>query len=86
MNIQPIGPRSGEIQPIKDTQSAAGEFEALLIGQMLESAFSENGMGLGDSDSGAKAMMDFGREHLARVMAKGGGLGLASVVEAGLKR
>ncbi len=77
----------GEGKTIKDTKSAAREFEAVLIGEMLNSAFSPEQMGLGDDmDSGAQTMLDFGREHLSRVISDGGGLGLAKLIESGLTR
>lgn len=82
------GPRTdlGEVRKVKDTHSAAREFEALLIGQLLSSAFSPDQMGLGgEMDSGGQTMLDMGREHLARTIAEGGGLGLGKLIEAGLR-
>lgn len=77
----------GEVQKVKDSKSAAHEFEALLIGQLMASAFSPDQMGLGgEQDSGAQTMLDFGREHLSRVIAEGGGLGLGKMIEAGLSK
>jgi len=73
-----------DLRHVRDAPSAAAEFEAVLVSQLLEGAFS--GEGLGDGDSTAKTMQDFGRDHLARVIAKSGGLGLAAIVESGLKR
>ncbi len=70
-----------------DTAAAARDFEAMLIGELLKSAYSTEQTGLGGgSDSGGQTMLDFGREHLAKVISAGGGLGLAKVVENGLKR
>jgi len=88
-SLQRTGPRPdlGETQKIKDTKSAAREFEALLIGQLLNSAFSPDQMSLGgEADSSSQSMLDFGREHLARVIAEGGGLGLGKLIESGLAR
>lgn len=85
--LQRTGPRSdlGEVRKVHDTRSAAREFEALLIGQLLSSAFSSDQMGLGGGiDSGGQTMLDMGREHLARTIAEGGGLGLGKLIEAGL--
>lgn len=77
----------GEIGKVKDTKTAAREFEAMLIGQLMSSAFSPDSMGLsGEMDSGAQTMLDFGREHLSRVIAEGGGLGLGKTIEAGLAK
>ena len=88
-SLQKAGPRAdiGEGQKVKDSKSAAREFEAMLIGELMNSAFSPEQMGLGDNmDSGAQTMLDFGREHLSRVIAEGGGLGLAKLIESGLAR
>jgi Rod binding domain-containing protein len=75
----------GEIGKVNDTKTAAREFEAMLIGQLMSSAFSPDSMGLGgEMDSGAQTMLDFGREHLSRVIAEGGGLGLGSTIETAL--
>ena len=77
----------GEVGKVKDTKTAAREFEAMLIGQLMSSAFSPDSMGLGgEMDSGAQTMIDFGREHLSRVIAEGGGLGLGKTIEAGLAK
>ncbi|MFN0102124.1 MAG: hypothetical protein ACKV2U_08550 [Bryobacteraceae bacterium] len=87
--LQKAGPRSdlGEVGKVKDVKSAAREFEALLIGQLMNSAFSSEQMGLGgEMDSGAQTMLDFGREHLSRVIAEGGGLGLGKLIESGLAK
>ncbi|MBM3783170.1 MAG: hypothetical protein FJW30_02360 [Acidobacteria bacterium] len=86
MEITPTQRTAGEFSHVKDSRSAATEFEAVLIGHLLQSAFAESGLGLGDTDSGSKTMLDFGREHLSRVISQGGGLGLAKIVETGLKR
>ena len=87
--LQKTGPRTdmGEVGKVKDTKSAAREFEALLIGQLMQSAFSPEQMGLGgEMDSGGQTMLDFGREHLARIIAEGGGLGLGKLIESGLAK
>ena len=86
--LQEAGLRTdiGEVGKVKDTKSAGREFEAMLIGQLMQSAFSPEQLGLGgESDSGGQTMLDFGREHLSRVIAEGGGLGLAKLVESGLR-
>ena len=75
----------GETGKVNDSKTAAREFEALLIGQLMGSAFSADSMGLGgEMDSGTQTMLDFGREHLSRVIADGGGLGLAKTIETAL--
>ena len=87
--LQKAGPRTdmGEVGKVKDTKSAAREFEALLIGQLMNSAFSAEQMAIGgEMDSGSQSMLEFGREHLSRVIAEGGGLGLGKMIESGLAK
>lgn len=87
--LHKTGPRTdiGDVGKVKDTKSAAREFEAMLIGQLMSSAFSSEQMGLGgETDSSAQTMLDFGREHLSRVIAEGGGLGLGKLIESGLAK
>jgi hypothetical protein len=87
--LQKAGPRTdiGEVGKVKDTKSAGREFEAMLIGQLMQSAFSSEQGGLtGETDSGGQTMLDFGREHLSRVIAEGGGLGLGKLIESGLAK
>lgn len=65
--------------------SAAKDFEALLIGQMLRSVREEDSgwLGTGDDEAGSAAS-SLGEEQLAKAMAAGGGLGLSKVIAAGL--
>lgn len=77
----------GETSKVKDNKTAAREFEAMMIGQLMSSAFSSEQMGIGGGlDSGAQTMLDFGREHLSRVIAEGGGLGLGKLIQSGLAK
>jgi len=65
--------------------TAAQDFEALLIGQMLHS-MRESGsswLGTGDDEAGATAF-GFGEDQLAKALTKGGGLGLSKVIATGL--
>ena len=72
------------LRQLSDTCHAEG---ALLIGQLMSSAFSADQMGLGGGmDSGSQTMLDFGKEHLARVIAEGGGLGLGKMIGQALSR
>jgi Rod binding domain-containing protein len=66
---------------------AAQDFEALLIGQMLRSVREEGSgwLGTGD-DQASSSAFGLGEEQLGRALTKGGGLGLARVIEAGLKK
>jgi Rod binding domain-containing protein len=65
--------------------TAAKDFEALLIGQMLRSVREEGSgwLGTGDDDAGSAAF-SLGEDQLARAMAAGGGFGLSKVIAAGL--
>ncbi len=62
-----------------EAREAAQQFEALLLGQILRSVRASGG------DSAGECATDFAEEELALVMARRGGLGLARLIEAGLK-
>lgn len=65
---------------------AAQQFEALLLGQILESA-SKGGRWLGSGeDSASGCANSFAQQQLATVMARNGGLGLAAIIEKGLAK
>jgi len=68
-------------------QSAAQQFEALLIGQMLKSMNDSEGgwLGTGD-DQSASSAMEYGQEMFAQALAANGGLGLAKMVAQGLQK
>lgn len=68
-------------------QDAAQQFEALLINQILHSARESNGgwLSLGGDASGDSAT-DFAEQQLADTLARQGGLGLAKIIAAGLRR
>ena len=66
---------------------AATQFEALLIAQMLKgmrSASSDGWLGTGEDQAGM-SMMEMGEECMAEMMARQGGLGLASMVTRGIE-
>jgi Rod binding domain-containing protein len=65
--------------------SAAKDFEALLLGQMLKSARGDGGWLGTDGDDAGEAAVGIGEEQLARTMARSGGFGLARLVESGLR-
>jgi Rod binding domain-containing protein len=66
------------------TASAAKDFEALLMGQILKSARSSGGwLGTDDDDAG-EAAIGLGEEQLARTMAQSGGFGLSKLIENGI--
>lgn len=93
MNLTGI-PRLGEIAlpsgQGKDSpgsrHEAASQFEALLIGQLMQSMRASSGSGWLDTgeDQAGSAMGDFAEQHLSQVIAQQGGFGLASLVEQGL--
>ncbi|MGA2148900.1 MAG: hypothetical protein ABSH49_28490 [Bryobacteraceae bacterium] len=66
--------------------SAAKQFEALLIGQMMKSMHDSEGgwLGTGDDDSSSSAM-EYGQEIFAQALAQSGGLGLANLIAKGLQ-
>jgi Rod binding domain-containing protein len=73
---------------VKDPKAsdAAGQFESLLIAQMLKSMReSESGwLGTGE-DSASDTAMGMAEEHFASAISAAGGLGLAKIVKAGLE-
>ena len=67
-------------------QDAAQQFEALLLGQILETV-SQGGGWLGSGeDSSSSCANGFAQEQLAAMMAKQGGLGLSKLIAQGLER
>jgi len=68
------------------TTAAAGQFEALLIGQMLKSVReSESGwLGTGD-DSSSDSVMGMAEEHLSSAITAAGGFGLGKLLKTGLE-
>ena len=68
-------------------KTAATQFEALLIGQMLKSMKDSEGgwFGTGDDESASSAM-EYGQEVFAQALAANGGLGLAALVARGLQK
>jgi Rod binding domain-containing protein len=68
--------------------SAAQQFEALLIGEMLKSvreASDEGWMG-GGSDSSAESAYGIAENQLAQTIASHGGLGLAKTIQRALEK
>jgi Rod binding domain-containing protein len=72
-------------EKIKD---AAMQFEALLVGQILKSAHSEDEggwLGTGE-DQTASSAMQMGDEYFARALTAHGGLGLARMISISLQK
>jgi Rod binding domain-containing protein len=68
--------------------SAARQFESLLVEQMLRSMRESSGggwMGTGEDQAGG-ALMEYAEQELSRVIAAGGGFGLAQMISQGLAR
>ncbi len=67
--------------------TAAKDFEALLVGQMLKSVREEGSgwLGTGDDQSSAAAF-GLAEEHLAQALAARGGFGLSRVILPALNR
>ena len=73
-----------EVMPSK-AADAASHFEALLIASMLKASHDSGSSWLGTGDDAAgQSAIDFAEEHLSRALASQGGLGIASMVIAGL--
>jgi len=68
-------------------RDAARQFEALLIGQILRSVRESGGDGwLGSGgDSASDCATEMAEQQFAQVLANQGGLGLAALIESGLK-
>lgn len=81
----PVPGNGDERSRIKES---AGQFEALLIAQMLRSAREESAGGwTGDSQDNASAsMMEMSEQHIAQMLAAQGGMGLAKMIVDGLSR
>lgn len=60
---------------------AAGQFEALLLGEMLKSAASDGWMG-GSEDQSGSSLSEMAQEQFAQALADSGGLGIARMITA----
>lgn len=80
---------SGANAPSADTKDkihqAAGQFESLLIGQLLKTSHDGNGWLGTDGDDSGETGVEFGEEQFARMLASSGGLHLAPLIEKGLR-
>jgi Rod binding domain-containing protein len=84
MNL-PVPGSGDERSRIKES---AGQFEALLIAQMLRSAREESAGGWtgASEDNSSASMMEMSEQHIAQMLAAQGGLGLAKMIVDGLSR
>jgi Rod binding domain-containing protein len=81
----PAPANAGKSGSTHQARTAASDFEALLIAQMLKSAREESNGGWLGSGSETDSAMAIAEEHLAKLLADVGGLGLARMVESGLQ-
>jgi Rod binding domain-containing protein len=63
---------------------AAGQFEALLLGQMLRSAHSGSGLDAEQQDSASETLWDMGAQQFAQVLAKNGSFGIGRMIASSL--
>lgn len=70
-------------------RTAVQQFEALILTQLLKTAREAGGsggwFGTGEDQAGALGM-EYAEQEFARMLAAGGGLGLARIVAAGLEK
>ena len=89
LSVEPSLPvRKGKVDPTDaEIEKVASQFEALLIGQILQSMKGDSSGGaFGGVDQTGASMMEFAQEHLARSIADGGGLGLSKLIRSGLRQ
>ena len=81
MTILPPGATPAPAETKERIQSAARDFEALLIEQMLRTARETAQTSLdGESDAARETALDMADQEVARLMARQGGLGLAAMI------
>ena len=87
--MSPIGlkPPSGapSPDPPEKIRDAARQFEALLLGQLLRAARESGGGWMGSKDSSSDCATEYAEQQFAEVMARNGGLGLATLIMKGLE-
>ena len=86
MKISPTISTPGVDPVLLKRTGAAKDFEALLLTQMLRSVRENSGGWLGSGDDEADSpAAGLGEEELAKALASAGGLGIASLINEGLK-
>jgi peptidoglycan hydrolase FlgJ len=84
--FQPVSSVAAKPAGTEKIHSAAQQFEALLIGQMLKSMSDAEGGWLGaGEDEASSSAMEYAQEMFAQSLSANGGLGLARLVVAGLE-
>ena len=83
--LSPAVPSTGpaKTDPAK-LAHAAGQFEALLLGEMLKSATSEGWMG-GSEDQSCSSLSEMAQEQFAQALADSGGLGIATMITGAIR-
>lgn len=83
--LVPVPPEGRTDQP-RDLAESAQQFESLLIEQMLRSMREAEGKGWmgGGSDQAGASLMEYAEQEMSRVIAAGGGFGLAKMVRESL--
>jgi Rod binding domain-containing protein len=77
---------NAKVDPAK-LATAARQFEALMIGQILKSSHGSDGggwLGAGDDDDTSATAVQMAEEYLGQAIANGGGLGIAAMVIKGV--
>lgn len=78
-------PDRGATPRPRDLVESAQQFESLLIEQMLRAMRETEGEGwMGSSSQAGSSLMEFADQEMARVIAAGGGFGLAKMVRESL--
>jgi flagellar protein FlgJ len=88
--MAPVGPVRTDSTRQPDTpervRDAAQQFEAVLLGQILRTVREAGGGGfMGEKDSSSDCALEFAEQQFATVMARSGGLGLATLIIQGLE-
>jgi Rod binding domain-containing protein len=81
LNLAAPAVRTDDPSRVRD---AARQFESLLIGQILHSAREGGWLGTPE-DASSNCATDYAEQQFAAVMAQAGGLGIARMVERGLR-
>ena len=90
IGLAPPLPADSTVPPVESRKAreVAQEFESLLIAQLLRS-FREDGGGCGwlgtGADQAGVTMAEFAEQAIARSLSAQGGLGLAALIESGLR-
>ncbi len=80
--------RPGDDDDPETLRKVAAEFESLLVAQMLRAMRESSAagwLGTGDDEAGT-TMVEVAEEQFARALAAQGGLGLADLIVAGLRK